>query len=391
MKKAMPLKELLPLLGMTVSAFIFNTSEFMPIGLLTDIAAAFHITEAQAGMLITAYSWVVTLLSLPLMILACRMDFKKLLLGTVGLFGICQILSAVSPNFTVLLLSRLGVACAHAIFWSIASPMAVRLVSEEHRSFALSMIVTGTSVAMIFGLPLGRMIGLTVGWRMTFASVAVVAFIVLFYMSALFPKLPGSQSFTLTQLPELFKNPVLMGLYGITFLFATAYYTGYSYIDPFLQQVAGMPAGLITLALTVFGVAGLLGSFLFSKFYDRMRYSFIQMALLGITLSLLLLSPASVSSWAVIALCVLWGICATAFNVAFQSETIKASSEAASAVAMSIFSGIFNLGIGCGTWLGGTVCTYGSIAWIGFAGGIVGVIAVVGFCLVLAPNMKRAK
>ena len=88
MKKAMPLRELLPLLGMTVSAFIFNTSEFMPIGLLTDIAAAFHITEAQAGMLITAYSWVVTLLSLPLMILACRMDFKKLLLGTVGLFGI---------------------------------------------------------------------------------------------------------------------------------------------------------------------------------------------------------------------------------------------------------------------------------------------------------------
>ena len=211
MKKAMPLRELLPLLGMTVSAFIFNTSEFMPIGLLTDIAAAFHITEAQAGMLITAYSWVVTLLSLPLMILACRMDFKRLPLGAVGLFGICQILSAVSPNFTVLLLSRLGVAYAHAIFWSIASPMAVRLVSEEHRSFALSMIVTGTSVAMIFGLPLGRMIGLTVGWRMTFASVAVVAFIVLFYMSALFPKLPGSQSFTLTQLPELFKNPVLMG------------------------------------------------------------------------------------------------------------------------------------------------------------------------------------
>ena len=88
MRSKMSLKEWLPLFGITVSAFIFNTSEFMPIGLLTDIADSFHITEAHAGVLITVYSWIVMLLSLPLMLLLNKIDFKRLLLGTIALFGI---------------------------------------------------------------------------------------------------------------------------------------------------------------------------------------------------------------------------------------------------------------------------------------------------------------
>ena len=99
MQSKMTLKEWLPLLGITVSAFIFNTSEFMPIGLLTDIADSFHITEAHAGVLITVYSWIVMLLSLPLMLLLNKIDFKRLLLGTIALFGIFQMLSAFSASY----------------------------------------------------------------------------------------------------------------------------------------------------------------------------------------------------------------------------------------------------------------------------------------------------
>ena len=91
MNQKLTIREWLPLIGMTVAAFIFNTSEFMPIGLLTDIADDFQITEAKAGMLISAYSWAVMLLSLPLMLLASRISFRKLLLGTIALFGIGQI------------------------------------------------------------------------------------------------------------------------------------------------------------------------------------------------------------------------------------------------------------------------------------------------------------
>ena len=155
METKMTKKEILPLIGMTVSAFIFNTSEFMPIGLLTDIAKSFEITEAKAGMLITVYSWIVMLLSLPLMILVSRIDYRRLFMGTVAVFGICQVLTVLSNSYGMLMASRIGVACAHAIFWSIASPIAVRMASEAHQSKALSMVVTGTSVATIAGLPHG--------------------------------------------------------------------------------------------------------------------------------------------------------------------------------------------------------------------------------------------
>lgn len=391
MKQKIPFRELLPLLGLTVSAFVFNTSEFMPIGLLTDIASSFHLTEARAGLMITLYSWAVMLLSLPLMLLVCRMDFRRLLLGTIGLFSVCQVLSAVSPGYGILILSRLGVACAHAIFWSIASPLAVRVVSEKYRAFALSMIVTGTSLAMILGMPLGRIIGLSLGWRMTFVCVAAVALIAAVYLCFVFPKVPASEPFTLSQLPGLLKNRLLISIYVLTFLIAGAYYIGYSYIEPFLSQVAGLSDGMVTIALTVFGAAGLLGSYLFSRCYDRFRYPFIIFFTSSVSAVLLLLYPAAGNHYAVIALCAFWGMAVTAFNVTFQSELIRCTSEEASAIAMSIFSAIYNLGIGCGTGIGGLVCTHASIRWIGIAGGVIAAAAAVYCVLRVVRLMKQSK
>lgn len=373
MKKNMPLKEWLPLLGMTFSAFVVNTSEFMPIGLLTSIAADFRITEAHAGLLISVYAWVVMLLSLPLMLLVCRVEMRKLLLCTLAVFGVCQILSTVSGSFGALMASRIGVACSHAVFWSIASPIAVRVVSEEHRPLALSMIVTGSSVAMIFGLPLGRAIGLHIGWRMTFLCVGLLAFAILLYLWKTAPQLPSRQTFTLRELPRLLKNPLLIGIYWLAALIATAYYTAYSYIEPFLKQVAQLPENWITVTLALFGASGILGSFLFSWFYDRFPHPFLKLSLGGIAGGLLLLYPASFHAGTVILLCCFWGMAATAFNVVCQAEIIRHTRQEATAVAMSIFSGIFNLGIGCGTLFGGAVCTYSAISRIGFAGGLIAV------------------
>lgn len=98
-------------------------------------------------------------------------------------------------------------ACAHAVFWSIASPLAVRLISENYRSFAMSMIVTGTSIAMIFGLPLGRMIGLYIGWRMTFGVVAVISFLAVIYLMIVFPKNIPNEPFNIHELPSLWHQP----------------------------------------------------------------------------------------------------------------------------------------------------------------------------------------
>lgn len=381
---------MLPLVGMTVSAFIFNTSEFMPIGLLTDIAKSFSISESKAGMLITVYSWIVMLLSLPLILLVSKIDFRKLFMGTIALFGICQIMSVISPSYAVLMASRIGVACTHAIFWSIASPVAIRLVDEEHRSFALSMVVTGTSIATIAGLPLGRLVGQYMGWRVTFLIVGIIAFAVLAYMAFVFPKIAGGEQFRLGDLPGLLKNPVLIALYVQTILFVLGYYTVYSYIEPFMQQVAKLQNNVITVVLLIFGAMGLLGSYLFSKLYDRHRFAFVGCVMSSLLVWLVLLLPASKSLATMVILCALWGITAMAFNVTTQSEVIRSVGEKGSAVATAIYSGLFNLGIGGGSWIGGIVCDKGAISYIGFVGAVFAVISVLFFAFVLLRQLKKS-
>lgn len=372
----MPLRVWLPLVGLTLSTFIFNTSEFIPIGLLTDIAADFNMTEAGVGMLISVYAWVVMLLSLPLMILASKVEPRKLLLGLVAAFSAFQVMSFSSVNYAMLMASRIGVACTHAIFWSIISPIAVKIAPEEHRALALSMVVTGSSIAMILGMPIGRMIGLHIGWRMTFLSIGIFSFATFLYLLATLPSIAPSGKFSVRDLPEMLHNKALVGLYLFVLLFSGAYYICYSYIEPFLKQIVGMPDSLVTRVLMIFGCAGIVGSILFSKFYLKNKYFFTTCIMVIFATCMLLIFPVSKSALAIIVLCVFWGLTSTTFNVSMQNEVINLTTPAQSAVAMSISSGIFNMGIGCGTYVGGLVCTHSSIANIGFVAGIVAVVGV---------------
>ena len=386
----MSTRELLPLAALTLSAFLLNTSEFVPIGLLTDIAGAFSLSESGAGAMISIYAWAVALLSLPLMLAASRVPPRALIVSVLAVFCGGQVASALAPTFELLVASRLIVAAAHAVFWSVASPFAVRVAAPERSALAMSMIVTGTSVAMIFGLPLGRALGLALGWRMTFVCVGAAAAAALAGLIAFFPRLEAGEPFTLDRLPELARNRALMGLYLATILFATGYYTGYSYIEPFLQQVAAMPDALITAALTVFGVAGLVGSGLFARFFDAHRRPFLTATMLGMAAALLLLLPLAGVPAGPFAVCVIWGVSATAYNVAAQAEVIRSTSQAATPVAMSVFSGLFNVGIGTGSIVGGLVCDAAGSAGVGLVGGAVAAAGAL-YCLVRLGSLLEGE
>lgn len=387
---SMPREALAAVGGLTCAAFIFNSSEFMPIGLLTDIASSFSISEATCGIMISVYAWAVMLLSLPLMLAACRVPPRRLILGVVALFGTGQLCSSVAPTFALLVGARLIVACAHAVFWSVATPFAVRVAGEPHGPAAIGTVAAGSCVAMVFGMPLGRMVGLAVGWRMTFALMATLAALVMALLARAFPKLEAGEAFSLSQLPSLARNRALVGIYLLTALVATGYYTGYSYIEPFLGQVVGMGSSLVTLALMAFGAAGLLGSQLFSRLYERRRGLFLSLTVAGIPVALLLMLPLSGSAACMFVVCLLWGVSSTAFNVACQAEVIRTTSQEAGAVAMSIFSGIFNLGIGCGSFIGGHVVDALGVGLVGVAGGAIA-LAGLAWCVVgLLPQLRAS-
>ena len=379
----------LPLIGLTFAVFVFNTSEFMPIGLLTDIATDLNISEARAGLLISIYAWVVAIMSLPLMIMVSKMELKRLLLSIIALFVVSHVASAFAEGYYTLMLSRIGVACAHSIFWSIAPPLAVRTVPDGKRALGLSTIATGSSVAMVVGLPLGRVVGLYVGWRMTFLSIAIISALIFIFIAVVFPKLQSRGKFAFKQLPALLHNRVLVGVFIMSVLFATAHYTGYSYIEPFLGKVASMSPDLVTLVLIVFGASGMLGSISFSKYYMANRRRFMFVMTIGPALCLLLLQVAAASLLSVVVVCIMWGAMATAFNIAFQDNTIRFAPENATSIGMSIFSGFFNLGIGSGAYVGGLVVSHLSIDYIGYAGGIIGLIATLYLVVRYFPNMRR--
>lgn len=378
----------LPVLTLTLCAFVFNTSEFIPIGLLTDIGRDFGTTEAQTGWLVTIYAWVVAILSLPLMLLAAKMECRRLMMLILALFVGSHCLSAVSTSYWMLLISRLGVACSHAIFWSVVSPLAVEVAPKHKRSTALSMVVAGSSIAMIAGLPLGRVLGLYLGWRVTFLAIGLTAALALFCLWRFFPSVESQQAVKLRQVPKLLTQPALLSIYILTPIIMTGNFTVYSYIEPFLAQVTGMVPDHITWVLVAYGAVGIVGSWVFSHFYDRHPLTFMKAAVVGMALSLLLMREAATAEVTVFVLCLFWGFAVTLYNLTFQSAIIAAA-PTGTAIAMSVFSGIYNVGIGSGALVGGVVCTHLTIGEIGYVGGGIALLAAA-YCLwLVVPVFKR--
>ena len=166
-------------------------------------------------------------------------------------------------------------------------------------------------------------------------------------------------------------------VYFITAVIVTGHYTGYSYVEPFMDRIVHMQARAITLTLALFGIAGLLGSAVMTRYFSRYPRRIISMACIGLPVMLLLLLPVASLSVSLLALlCILWGLAMTIYNIAFQNEIIVLAPHN-SAVAMSLYSGIFNLGIGGGAFVGGIVCDHGMMADIGFVGGSIALVAAI--------------
>ena len=383
-------KQWVSVCALAVGAFIFNTTEYIPIALLSDIGQSFGKPATEVGMMITVYAWIVALLSLPLMLMTKNIERRKLLLMLFALFALFHALSFFSWNFNILLVSRIGIALTHAVFWSITASLAVRLAPTGKTNQALGLLSTGTVLAMVLGIPLGRVIGQYFGWQLSFLLIGVCAAGVMLVLAKNLPALPSQNTGSLSSLPSLFKRRNLMLLYAITVLIITAHFTAYSYIEPFVLQVGGFKAEQVTIVLSLYGLAGFAASYLFGKWFAKSQRLFMLGAVAVILLSALLLLPFASFPYAVYALVFIWGVAIVIVSLGMVSKVLAFASDATD-VANSIYSGLYNVGIGGGALLGHYVTVWFGLSNIGIAGALLAAagLAVCGLLLKEQDNLTQ--
>ncbi|MGY2060768.1 MFS transporter, partial [Nocardia gipuzkoensis] len=197
----------LALLALTVGAFAIGTTEFIVVGLLPGIADGFGVSIPTAGWLVSGYALGV-LAGAPVMTgLGTRVSRKRMLLISLALLIGGNLLSAVAPNFGLMLSGRIVASLAHGAFFGIGSIVAGSLVRPDRRAGAIAMMFTGLTLSAVVGVPLSTLLGQHFGWRLAFAVVAVAGLIAFAGVAALVPDQPAQPGARLRHELAVLRNP----------------------------------------------------------------------------------------------------------------------------------------------------------------------------------------
>lgn len=350
--------------------FCLGTSEFMIAGILEPISADLQVSIPQAGLLITGFA-VGMIVGAPAMaLLTLKLPRRATMIITIIAFSALHILAALSPSYSILMVTRVMAAIACGGFWAVAAVHTTRIAPAEVHGRALASLVGGLTVANLVGVPLGTWVGTQYGWRATFWAVALVTALaaVLIALTVRNPsdRSPSDEETGSSQhLPTLlkaelvaFKGPRIWLALATTALFQASVFAAFSYFSPLLTQVAGISHDLVPGVLAAFGVGAFIGVVVGGRFADRNIFGNIIGSLVALVLSLFALWLVADTGWAAIIMIVLVGASGFSIAGALNARVFQIATQAPT-LAASVNTSAFNVGNAIGPALGAAVIALG--------------------------------
>jgi MFS transporter, DHA1 family, inner membrane transport protein len=375
-----------PLLALAAGAFGIGVTEFAPMGLLPVIATDLGVSIPTAGLLISAYALGV-MLGAPLMTLTTgRMPRRALLIGLAAIFTVGNLLSAISTDYSMLLVARVITSLNHGAFFGVGSIVAAGLVPPNRQAGAVAAMFMGLTIANVVGVPLATWAGDALGWRASFWGIAAIGVGVMAALRLTLPQLPAPTGGDIAaELRVLSRGSVLAAL-ALTVIGSSAMFTVFTYIAPILREQTHASLGFVTAMLVTYGLGLTLGNWLGGKFADKSVDRTLIVTLASLSAILVAFAVAMPFAVPTSILVFLWGIASFALVPPLQVRVMGAAGDAPNlASAMNI--GAFNLGNAIGAAVGGAVIAGG----LGYpAVSLAGAVASgLGLLLVLFLSRKR--
>ncbi|GHH78712.1 MFS transporter [Promicromonospora soli] len=362
------------LFALALATFVAITTELVPVGLLPLISDDLEVSESLAGLLVTAYAFMVAALALPLTSATRRLPRKAVLLGALAVYTASNLIVVLAPTFEVVAVARALGGAAHAVFFSVCIGYVSRLVRPHLAGRALALVTLGASVGFVLGVPLTTSLGTAVGWRTSFLVLAGACALAGVLTAVLLPSVPGGG----TPPNDAARGARRTALATVTTANALVYlghYTVYTYISVLLLA-AGLAMAAVGPALLFVGALGLIGAAYAAARLDvRPRQTTVVtlVVVAGGILALGLTFPSTVGTLAAAAV---WSIGFGAVAAVFQTAAIRTRGASPDVVG-ALVNATANIGIGGGAALGALVLDGAGAAAIPYTGAALVVTALV--------------
>ena len=374
------------LFALSMGGFAIGTSEFVIMGLITEMAGDLGVTEPQIGHVISAYALGVVVGAPLLAIWGAKRRRRSLLLGFMGFYAVGNLACALAPDYHSLMLARFVAGLPHGAYFGVAALVAAHISPPQQRGTAVGRVMLGLSVALLVGNPLATWLGQVMGWRYAFALVSLIALATMAMTAWRLPAGMGApRTDALRELRDFNRAPIWLTL-GIGAIGFAGMFSVFSYLTPTLLQVTGVGEGFIPFALMAFGVGSILGTLAGGWLFDRFGFRAAGIVLVW-SMALLLLFPLAAQSASTVLPLVLAVGTMGALGPVLQSHLMDVARDAQTLAAASHHAA-FNAANALGPWLGGMAITAG-YGWT--STGYVGAATAVGGLLVYALARRNLR